>query len=182
MDRDRVRQEDKKREKKRKRKKQKKGKRKENFDKVLLGAGSGGEAMRQRIISHFDLCTGCTICQLACSTSKTGGTNPRLALLRIKLTSDGLVNEPVVCQQCANPFCLRVCPRKAIARQEETGAVVIDQELCNGCGLCARYCHLGVILIRDRKAVKCDLCGGEPECVKYCPAGALELMETGGEQ
>jgi Fe-S-cluster-containing hydrogenase component 2 len=56
--------------------------------------------------------------------------------------------------------------------------VFIDAEKCNGCGLCAEHCYLGMIRM-DResgKALKCDLCGGDPACVRYCPVGALEKI------
>lgn len=78
---------------------------------------------------------------------------------------------------------MTVCPVDAIVRDETTGAVVIDEGKCTGCGICSEYCFLGVIRVEaeKRKAVKCDLCGGDPVCVKECPAGALELVQVGSE-
>lgn len=136
------------------------------------------------IRTNFDLCTGCSICQLACSEKKTGGYNPRAALLQIRHANEGLIHEPVVCRQCQNPYCRTVCPAEAVGRDEITGAVIIDRDKCTGCGLCVKYCYLGAVrLSKDgRKAEKCDFCGGDPACVKECPTGALEVVKLGGEE
>jgi Fe-S-cluster-containing dehydrogenase component len=131
---------------------------------------------------NFDLCSGCSNCQLACSFESKGGYNPRLALLDVKQASEGLVHEPVVCIQCSNPYCLRVCPVEAIEKDRLTGVVTIDQEKCNGCSLCAEACYLKMIKAdaETNKFAKCQLCGGEPKCVKFCPTKALQLVNIGG--
>jgi len=132
---------------------------------------------------HFDLCTGCTICQLACSERIAGGFNPRRSVLRIVHSQENLVHEPFVCEQCTNPICGRVCPVQAISRDEATGVVHVDHDVCIGCGTCAAHCPLGVIHVSPdlKKAVKCDLCQGDPLCVKACPTGALESLGRGGD-
>lgn len=124
-------------------------------------------------MAHVDLCTGCGLCLLACSFKIRGEFNPRGALMRVELRPDGLLNVPVVCEQCVNPFCQRVCPSEAVYRE---GAVKIEASKCTGCGICVEYCPFGVIRMVDKKAFKCELCGGEPECIKACPMGALEMM------
>ncbi len=132
------------------------------------------------IKTNFDLCTGCRICQLVCSERLFGGYNPRRSVLSIRDSRENLVHEPVVCHHCENPFCKSVCPTGAISRNETTGAMIIDRQTCIGCGLCQKYCPLGVIF-RDtemKKSFKCDLCEGKPECVQVCPTGALELVEA----
>ncbi len=138
--------------------------------------------MHAVIYNNFDLCTGCAICQMVCSELKNGGTNPRLALIRLE--KHGLVYLPVVCTQCRNAFCLKVCPTKAICYDKDSGAVVIEQAKCTGCGLCIEACQINAIVMDEQKGVacKCDLCGGEPACVRYCPTGALELVMLGGEK
>ena len=136
-----------------------------------------GDVLRQSVISYFDLCTGCRICELACSAVKYGTFAPRKARITVSMGRDGLLVRPIVCEQCENAFCLRACPENAISRDQTTNAVVVDSEKCIGCGLCTKACPIGAIKIdvRARKAVKCDLCGGEPACVKYCPTKALAL-------
>ncbi|SDB42358.1 Fe-S-cluster-containing dehydrogenase component [Desulfonatronum thiosulfatophilum] len=136
------------------------------------------------IRTHFDACTGCQLCQAACSNQKFGGYNPRKSMLSIRRMWENMVHIPVVCEQCANPMCLRACPVKAISRDEQTGAVVIDRETCISCGLCSRYCPLEMIHVdpESGKAFKCDLCGGRPQCVSACPVGALELVSATDSQ
>ncbi len=130
---------------------------------------------------EFDLCTGCGSCQLACSNRAAGGYSPRLARLKILSEHENLVNRPVVCLQCENPFCLNSCPFEAISRVEATGVVLIDKEKCTGCGNCVAACPDQMIqLDSNHKADKCDMCEGDPLCVKYCVPGALKLIEKQG--
>jgi Fe-S-cluster-containing hydrogenase component 2 len=142
----------------------------------------GGCCVRAVIYSNFDLCSGCNICRMICSEKKTGGTNPRLALLNLE--KHGLVYRPVVSAQCRNAFCLKVCPVEAVYRQEDSGAVLIDRAKCTGCGLCAEACPVCAIVMDKQAGIarKCDLCGGDPACVRYCPTGALELVILGGDK
>jgi Fe-S-cluster-containing hydrogenase component 2 len=129
------------------------------------------------IKTNFDLCTGCSLCQLACSMRLLGGYNPHRALLKIAHASENLYHFPTVCNQCANPYCANVCPVQAIHRDSATGAMVVDHEQCVGCNLCHQYCPIGVVGVDPdlKKSVKCDLCQGDPHCVAACPTGALEL-------
>ena len=131
-----------------------------------------------RILTHFDLCTGCLMCQLACSETKWKGYNPRLGLLDVSLQKEGLIHQPTVCAQCTNPYCQRVCPVDAIKRDEAAGALNVDGDICTSCGLCRLACPIDMVKTDPytEKAVKCDLCGGEPSCVKICPTGALEVV------
>jgi len=136
--------------------------------------------LRTIIHCNFDLCTGCSICQMACAQIKTGGTNPRLALLRLE--KQGLICRPVLCAQCRNAFCMQVCPGEAVCREDD-GRVVIREEKCTGCGLCVEACQVDMVFFDNdnKSARKCDLCGGDPACVKYCPTGALEKIKLGGD-
>jgi anaerobic carbon-monoxide dehydrogenase iron sulfur subunit len=132
------------------------------------------------IKTNFDLCTGCQICQIECSMWLFGGYNPHRSALNIKNLSENLYHLPTVCNHCENTYCAKVCPAKAIVRNQNTGAIIIDQEKCVGCkkAICTKYCPIGVIHIDpERKtAYKCDLCNGSPRCVSSCPTGALELV------
>jgi Fe-S-cluster-containing hydrogenase component 2 len=134
-------------------------------------------AIKTFIHTNFDKCTGCSICQLACSFDLFGGYNPRRARLVIKNKKENLYHLPLVCNQCENAYCMNVCPVKAIQRTDQ-GIVGIDQDLCTGCGLCVRYCPVGMVSmdLKTQKAYKCELCQGKPVCVEACPTGALELV------
>ncbi|MBC7322564.1 MAG: 4Fe-4S dicluster domain-containing protein, partial [Acetomicrobium sp.] len=92
------------------------------------------------IITHFDLCTGCKLCQLACSERIFAGYNPHKSLLQIKHHSENLYHFPIVCNQCENAYCSRVCPVDAILRDSFTGAMVVDPDKCIACNLCNIYC------------------------------------------
>lgn len=141
------------------------------------------------IKTNFDLCTGCGICQLACSMSQSKehtkedgsalGYNPRLSRLRIIHKRENLYHKPVVCNQCENAYCMNVCPAKAYER-DDTGTVLINIEKCVGCGICVKYCPEELIYVcaETKKAVKCNMCHGDPACVKACPTGALKLART----
>ncbi len=130
------------------------------------------------IRTRFDLCTGCMLCKTSCSMYMFGGFNPGKSMLKIRHALENLAHIPVVCEHCVHPLCLKVCPAQAISRDEQTRAVIIDQDKCVSCGLCATYCPLGMIYEDPEtgKAFKCDLCRGEPACVGACPFNALEII------
>jgi Fe-S-cluster-containing dehydrogenase component len=80
------------------------------------------------------------------------------------------VEVPHLCTQCSNYPCVASCPVGALSPNEETGAVIVDNDKCTACGLCIDACP-GKIphLHPDRThVVICDLCGGDPECTKIC--------------
>lgn len=82
---------------------------------------------------------------------------------------------------------MAVCPAKAIVKDEKTSAIIINRELCVGCGACAIVCPYGIPELIPGKGgmIKCDFCferlknGEKPACVSGCPTGALrfEIIE-----
>lgn len=55
----------------------------------------------------------------------------------------------------------------------------IDEDKCNGCGLCAKACHEGAIGMVDGKAklLRDDYCDGLGDCLPACPTGAISFEE-----
>ncbi len=89
-----------------------------------------------------------------------------------------------VCKHCQNAPCLEACPTGALFTTE-FGTVVVQQDICNGCGYCIPACPFGVVDLNliDGKAHKCTLCydrlkgGLEPACAKACPTDSIQFGE-----
>src|ERR1700744_2081656 len=89
-----------------------------------------------------------------------------------------------VCKHCHNPPCLEACPTGALFKTE-FDTVVVQQDVCNGCGYCVPACPFGVVDLSalDGKAHKCTLCydrlkgGLEPACAKSCPTDSIQFGE-----
>ncbi|HEY3942754.1 MAG TPA: 4Fe-4S dicluster domain-containing protein [Acidimicrobiales bacterium] len=87
-----------------------------------------------------------------------------------------------VCKHCTEAACLDVCPTGALFRTE-FGTVVVQEDICNGCGYCVPACPYGVIGQRpgDGRMWKCTLCydrlgvGQEPACAKACPTDSIQF-------
>jgi formate dehydrogenase iron-sulfur subunit len=87
-----------------------------------------------------------------------------------------------VCKHCTNAGCLDACPTGALIRTEFQ-TVVLQPDVCNGCGYCIPACPFGVV-DRDQldgRAGKCTLCydrledGLEPACAKACPTDSIQF-------
>jgi len=108
--------------------------------------------------------------------------------------------ESDVCKHCTHAGCLDVCPTGSLFRTE-FGTVVVQEDICNGCGYCVPACPFGVIDRRtlpqssgdpplalqllnrqeDGRVWKCTLCydrlkdGHEPACAKACPTQSIQF-------
>jgi Fe-S-cluster-containing dehydrogenase component/CRP-like cAMP-binding protein len=161
-------------------------------------------ALEQRFINgtkamliDLNLCVRCDDCVRACAS--THGGNPRF--IRHGRTFDHWMVTNA-CMHCADPVCMIGCPTGAIHRSIGSGAVVINDTTCIGCGTCANSCpynNIRLVEIRDlrgnpvrdsdsmkpiMKATKCDLCEtnpGGPACVRACPHDALRRVDFRGE-
>ena len=87
-----------------------------------------------------------------------------------------------VCKHCTSAACLQVCPTGALMRTE-FGTVVVQDDVCNGCGYCVPACPFGVIDQRrgDGRVWKCTMCydrlrgGLEPACATACPTKSIQF-------
>jgi formate dehydrogenase iron-sulfur subunit len=87
-----------------------------------------------------------------------------------------------VCKHCTHAACLDVCPTGSLFRTE-FGTVVVQEDVCNGCGYCIPACPYGVIDQRkgDGRAWKCTLCydrlsvGKPPACAQACPTESIQF-------
>jgi formate dehydrogenase iron-sulfur subunit len=106
--------------------------------------------------------------------TESGGANDD-AGVRWLMSSD-------VCKHCTHAGCLDVCPTGALFRTE-FGTVVVQPDVCNGCGYCVPACPYGVIDIRkgDGRAFKCTLCYDRlkedqtPACAQACPTESIQF-------
>ena len=89
-----------------------------------------------------------------------------------------------VCKHCTHAACLDVCPTGALFRTEY-GTVVVQEDVCNGCGYCVPACPFGVLDRReigdDGRVWKCTLCydrlgdGLTPACAQACPTESIQF-------
>jgi formate dehydrogenase iron-sulfur subunit len=175
--------------------------------------GSYGEEARPRMgfFTDTSVCIGCKACEVACKewnrvpdsmgpfTGKSYDNTERLGAddWRHVAFVEQLVEEERqdgggvrwlmasdVCKHCTHAACLEVCPTGALFRTE-FGTVVVQEDVCNGCGYCVPACPFGVIERReeDGRAWKCTLCydrlkgDQEPACAQACPTDSIQFGE-----
>lgn len=147
---------------------------------------------RSLLVIDQDSCIRCGHCAWSCADVHDDG------IARLVRRGDKVVVQadegvapllvPNSCQHCKNPACMIDCPTGAIGR-DARGEVFIREDLCTGCGACAKGCPWDNIQIAKRSdakskfpevAVKCDLCAGSaagPACVASCPTQAIARID-----
>lgn len=141
-------------------------------------AGKKNESINHDFLRHFHM----KETWRKVSFFEFGDVAPNVAVVPLSLS----------CNHCSDPACVKVCPVKAIRKEDEFGAVLVDSEKCIGCGACRAACPWHVPEYfedlsrtkigeeRHPKMTKCDMCidrlrdGLKTACVASCPGRALE--------
>jgi len=162
------------------------------------------ERDRMGFFTDTTLCIGCKACEVACkewnqlpsdgyeftgesydNTKELSGNTWRhvafVEQMEPERDTGRWLMESDVCKHCTHAGCLDVCPTGAIIRTE-FGTVVIQDDICNGCGYCVVACPFGVIGEKqeDHTMGKCTLCydrlkvGEQPACAKACPTESIQ--------
>ncbi len=157
------------------------------------------------LVIDLDTCVGCHACVVNCKEWNTGGYGAALSdqdpygadvsgawLNRVHTFEAGtgsdarVVHFPKSCLHCDDAPCVTVCPTGASYKRAEDGIVLVDEDMCIGCGLCAWACPYGAREMDNAEGVmkKCTLCVDRiynetlqevdrvPACVRTCPANA----------
>jgi formate dehydrogenase gamma subunit len=139
--------------------------------------------MRHAMLLDLDLCVGCKACLSACKEQWDSGPGVTRASVRTIETGTRAGGDlavtfyPGVCMQCEAHPCTEDCPTGA-TYVDGNGVVVVDPEVCIGCGSCVGACPYGARRVDPVKRIveKCTLCapyvarGEQPACVATCPA------------
>ncbi len=125
------------------------------------GLSVAGPTVRLR---QLDLCIDCKQCEEACE-DRHGA--QRLTLGGYEL---GVLDFVYTCRTCSDARCLSPCEHDAIKRDGKTGEVVIHEDRCIGCSLCALSCPYGAINMINV---------AEPEMESFRPQFKARLDKTG---
>ena len=165
------------------------------------------------LVIDLDTCVGCHACVISCkgwNTENYGaplsdqdpyGADPTGTFLnRVHSYEvqppDGtaqLIHFPKSCLHCEDAPCVTVCPTGASYKRAEDGIVLVNEDACIGCGLCAWACPYGAreMDAAARVMKKCTLCVDRiynenlpeedrvPACVRTCPSNALHFGDLG---
>jgi formate dehydrogenase iron-sulfur subunit len=174
-------------------------------------AGYGDHPPRVGFFTDTSICIGCKACEVACkewndvpedgldllgssydNTGALGASTWRhVAFVEQPhshlggISADGSFRwlmSSDVCKHCTQAACLDVCPTGSLFRTE-FGTVVVQADICNGCGYCVPACPFGVIDQRkgDGRAWKCTLCYDRlkadqtPACAQACPTQSIQF-------
>jgi len=123
-------------------------------------------------------CYGCLSCVAACAAENNVPVGYFRTWVERYAMNGRVAFVPKICNHCDNPSCVHACPVNATYKTEE-GLVLIDDEICIGCGACIQACPYGARFRNPVKgtADKCTLCNHRiperlPACVESCPTSA----------
>ena len=167
------------------------------------------------LVIDLDTCVGCHACVISCkgwNTENYGaplsdqdpyGSDPSGTFLNrvhsYEVQPDNgsaqLIHFPKSCLHCDDAPCVTVCPTGASYKRAEDGIVLVNEDACIGCGLCAWACPYGAREMDAAAKVmkKCTLCVDRiynnnldpqdrvPACVRTCPSGARHFGDLGDE-
>jgi Fe-S-cluster-containing dehydrogenase component len=170
-------------------------------------------ARKLGLVIDLDTCVGCQACVTACKGWNDQGHGAPLADIdpygaepygtflnrvhsyEVQPADLGaqIVNFPRSCLHCEAAPCVTVCPTGASYKRADDGIVLVNEDACIGCGLCAWACPYGARELDPRAGVmkKCTLCADriyngnlpeedrEPACVRTCPTGARHFGDLG---
>lgn len=137
------------------------------------------------MVMRQNLCIDCERCMVACvKTNHVPEYGYRTIILEQKRNISPKEQEtvfiPVLCNQCNEPPCVRVCPTKATYKNETNGIIVMDSKKCIGCKTCMAACPYNARYYNEEKRAvdKCDFClesrltqgKTDTACVEACPA------------
>ena len=136
-------------------------------------------------------CTGCKTCVVACKDAHDLPVGMNLRKV-IEYAGGGWRQDrmtgawhqdvfayylSIACNHCEMPACMANCATGAIAKDDETGIVTIDQEACIGCKTCIPACPYGAPTFVEETGLvtKCDMCADEIAALAGVPGVFVEL-------
>ncbi|HEX4479452.1 MAG TPA: 4Fe-4S dicluster domain-containing protein [Rudaea sp.] len=168
------------------------------------------------LVIDLDICVGCHACAVACKEWNDGGQfgplpdehaygkKPlgvwfnRVHSYEVAKDDERVANAmtihfPRSCLHCETPDCVTVCPTGASYKRADDGIVLVDEDKCIGCQLCAWACAYGAREFSEERGVmqKCTLCvdriynetfeeyDRQPACVMACPTRARHFGDLG---
>jgi Fe-S-cluster-containing dehydrogenase component len=168
------------------------------------------------LVIDLDICVGCHACAVACKEWNDGGQFGPLPdehaygkeplgvwfnrVHSYEVSKDDArdskamtIHFPRSCLHCETPDCVTVCPTGASYKRAEDGIVLVDEDKCIGCQLCAWACAYGAREFSEERGVmqKCTLCvdriynetfeeyDRQPACVMACPTRARHFGDLG---
>ena len=175
-------------------------------------AAENGHVTKLGLVIDLDTCVGCHACATACKSwngasaisgpltdTDPYGADPsgtwfnRIRHYEVGAFPDSkTVNMPMSCLHCEDAACVTVCPTGASYKRSD-GIVLVDQDRCIGCNLCAWACPYGARELDPASGTmkKCTLCVDrvhnealpeaerQPACVLACPTHARHYGDLG---